>query len=458
MIKYFFSILGLMACTVGFSQGNANKITIDKIVGAVGDRIVLQSDIQNAISDALRNNEQLPPNASCSILEQMLISKILALQAERDSIPLNDDEVEGTLDTRVRNWVMQFGSLDAIEDIAGKTIYQLKEDSRSAIKEQLLAQRMRNKIVETVHITPTEVKAFFDKVPKDSVPFIESELEIGQINIYPKAAKEVEDYINNEMLGYRKRIEEGTLSFADAAKKYSDDQASKDRGGFLEVNRNDKSWDPIFMSVVFRLKAGETSMPFKSPKFGFFLVQCESRRGDDAKIRYLLRIPPVTETEIAVAKAKLDSVRTEIVDGKISFKDAAYKYSEDEALKSYGPFVLNADGSTYVTMDQLPDKEMAMTIGTLKVGEYSQPISFQNAQSQKGVRILYLKSRTEAHRMNLQDDYSKISELALTQKKNEALSEWLEKKVPTFYVLIDKEAASSCPNLQKYEATSARGF
>lgn len=447
-----------MACTVGFSQGNANKITIDKIVGAVGDRIVLQSDIQNAISDALRNNEQLPPNASCSILEQMLISKILALQAERDSIPLNDDEVEGTLDTRVRNWVMQFGSLDAIEDIAGKTIYQLKEDSRSAIKEQLLAQRMRNKIVETVHITPTEVKAFFDKVPKDSVPFIESELEIGQINIYPKAAKEVEDYINNEMLGYRKRIEEGTLSFADAAKKYSDDQASKDRGGFLEVNRNDKSWDPIFMSVVFRLKAGETSMPFKSPKFGFFLVQCESRRGDDAKIRYLLRIPPVTETEIAVAKAKLDSVRTEIVDGKISFKDAAYKYSEDEALKSYGPFVLNADGSTYVTMDQLPDKEMAMTIGTLKVGEYSQPISFQNAQSQKGVRILYLKSRTEAHRMNLQDDYSKISELALTQKKNEALSEWLEKKVPTFYVLIDKEAASSCPNLQKYEATSARGF
>lgn len=317
MIRYFLGITFLLFGSIsGFAQGNTNKLTIDKIVGAVGDRIVLQSDIQNAISDAMRNNQELPANASCSILEQMLISKILALQAERDSIPLSDDEVEGNLDTRVRNWIMQFGSVEAVEEVANKSIYQLKEDSRASIKENMLADRMKNKIVETVHITPTEVKNYFEKVPADSVPFIESELEIGQINIFPKAAKEVEEYINNEMLNYRKQILAGTLSFSDAAKKYSDDPGSKERGGFLEVNRNDKNWDPIFMSVVFRLKAGETSIPFKSPKFGFFLIQCESRRGDDAKIRYLLRIPPVTETELVSAKAKLDSVRREIIDGR----------------------------------------------------------------------------------------------------------------------------------------------
>jgi len=461
MIKYF--LVGLFCITVSlasFAQGQSQKIVVDKIVGAVGDRIVLQSDIQNEIMDRYyRANEEPPPNAACNIVEERLISKILALQAERDSLPVKDEEVEANLDMRVRSWVMQFGSEQAVEDVAGKTIYQLKDDSRLAIKEQMLAQAMQRKIVENVHITPTEVKAFFDRVPADSIPFLESELEIGQINIYPKAAKEVEEYIYNEMLNYRTQIESGRMSFGDAATKYSDDEASKSRGGQIEVNRNDKDmWDAVFLSTAFRLKAGEISMPVKSSKFGYFLISCESRRGDNAKLRYILRIPPVTQTELDIAKAKLDSVRQEIVEGKISFKDAAYKYSEDESVKSYGPYVLDQSGSTYVHIDQLPDRAMVQTLSGLKVGEYSQPVTFSNEQGKKGVRLLYLKSRTEPHRMNLQDDYNKIADMALATKKNKAIDDWLTKKVPTFYVLVDKDAVGQCPNLEKYQATSSRGF
>ena len=199
-------------------------------------------------------------------------------------------------------------------------------------------------------------------------------------------------------------------------------------------------------------------MPVKSNKFGYFLIQSESRRGDNAKVRMILRIPPVTKTELDAAKVKLDSVRTEIVSGKISFKDAAYKYSEDEAVKSYGPFVLNPDGSTYVHIDQLPDKDMVQALATLKEGEYSQPITFTNEQGKQGVRILYLKSKTEPHKMNLNDDYNKIASMALETKKQKALDDWLTKKVPTFYVLVDQEAAAQCSNLQKYQATGSRGF
>ncbi|MFT4095447.1 MAG: peptidylprolyl isomerase [Niabella sp.] len=460
MIKYILAGLFMVVCSVySFAQGSSKKVVVDKILGAVGDRIILQSDVQNAISDAARNNEQIPDNAPCIILEQSLISKILALQAERDSLPVSDEEVEANLDTRVRGWVMQFGSEQAVEDIAGKTIYQLKDDSRISIKEQMLAQAMQKKIVENVHITPTEVKAFFDKVPKDSVPFLESQLEVGQINIYPKAAKEVEDYVYNEMMNYRKQIEAGTISFSDAAKKYSEDQGSKERGGAYEINRNDKDqWDPVFLSTTFRLKAGEMSLPVKSNKFGYFLIKVESRRGDNAKLRMILRIPPVTQSELDIAKVKLDSVRAEIENKKISFKDAAYKYSEDESVKSYGPFVLNQGGSTYVNIDQLPDKDMVQTIANMKVGDLSQPVTFTSDQGKRGVRLIYLKSRTEPHRMNLQDDYSRIADMALSQKKSQVVDEWLSKKVPTFYVLVDKEAAAQCPNLQKYEATSSRGF
>lgn len=460
MIRYF--LAGIFSIALGltaFAQGQSQKLVVDKILGAVGDRIILQSDVQNTILDAARNGDPLPEGAACSILEQSLISKILALQAERDSLPVTDDEVEANLDMRVRNWVMQFGSEQAVEDVAGRTIFQLKDDSRHMIKEQMLAQRMRQKIVENVHITPTEVKAFFDRVPSDSVPFLESELEIGQINIYPKAAKEVEEYIYNEMMGYRKQIEAGRMSFADAATKYTDDESAKSRGGAIEVNRNDKDqWDPIFLSTAFRLKVGEISLPVKSSKFGYFLITCESRRGDNAKLRYILRVPPVTQNELNVARLKLDSVRAEVVSGQISFKDAAYKYSEDEMVKSYGPFVLNQDGSTYVHIDQLPDKDMVKTLATLKVGDYSQPTAFTNEQGKQGVRILYLKSRTEPHKMNLNDDYNKIASMALETKKQKALDDWLTKKVPTFYVLVDQEAAAQCPNLEKYEATSSRGF
>ena len=460
MIKYFLTGWFMMVSgAVVIAQGQSQKIVVDKIMGAVGDRIILQSDVQNAIEDEERRGNTLPANAACIIFEQSLIQKMMALQAQRDSLPVKDEEVEANLDMRVRNWVMQFGSEQAVEEVAGKTIYQLKDDSRPMIKEQMLADAMRRKIVENVHITPTEVKTYFDRVPTDSIPFLESELEIGQINIYPKAAKEVEAYIYNEMLNYRKDIESGRMNFSDAAKKYSDDPSSRERGGLLEVNRNDKDqWDPIFLSTAFRLKVGETSMPVKSNKFGYFLIHCEARRGDNAKLRYILRIPPITETELNAAKVVLDSVRNEIVSGKISFKDAAYKYSEDEAVKSYGPFVLNQNGSTYVTIDQLPDRDMVKTLEGLKVGDYSQPTSFTNEQGKKGVRIIYLKSRTEPHKMNLNDDYSKISEMALATKKNQAIEEWLDKKIPSFYVLVDQEAAAQCPNLQKYQATNSRGF
>lgn len=440
----------LLFCFCGAAFAQPQKVVVDKITAIVGDRVILYSDIQNSILDIQRQGGQIPENAVCMLTEQAIVSKILMLQAEKDSLPVTDEEVEAELDQKVRYYINQLGSQAALEEMAGKTIYQIKDDARASVKEQKLAAAMQRKIVDNIRITPTEVKAFFDKIPKDSLPFYESELEVGQIIVYPKASREIEQYVLGEMINYKKQLEGKLADFCQLAKTVSEDPGSKDRCGQYQVNRNEKSWDPVFLSTAFRLKEGEISAPVKS-KFGYHLIQMVHRNGDDAEVRHILRIPPVTDDEIKQAKVKLDSIRAKIINGTMSFNAAASRYSDDEAAKFSGPFVTSRDGSTYVTIDQL-DKDLVGMISKMKVGDISQPTAFEGEQEKKGVRIVYLKSRSEPHRMNMHDDYSKIAQFALEEKKTRALDKWIRERVPAYYVMIDNVAAEECPLLKKFNS------
>lgn len=447
-MRIFLSAFILLVSVSAFAQPQPKKVVADKIAAIVGDRIILQSDIKNSIEDARRRGEEVPASAECLLMEQAVISKVLMLQAEKDSLPVTDEEVEADLDNRVRQYINQFGSQDALEEVAGKTIYQIKDDARESIKEQKLASSMQKKIVDNVRITPVEVKAFYERIPKDSLPFFESELEIGQIIVYPKASRDIELYIMGEMNNYKKQLESKMTDFCKLAKNVSEDPGSKERCGQYQVNRSEKTWDPVFLSTCFRLKEGEISAPVKS-KFGYHLIKMVQRNGDEAIVQHILRVPPVTEDEIKMAKNKLDTVRSKIIAGTIGFNEAATKYSDDEAAKFSGPFLTNRDGSTFVTIDQL-DKDMVTMIGKMTVGEYSQPVAFENEQGKKGVRIVYLKSRTQPHRMNLADDYSRISNYALEEKKSQALDKWIKNKLPTYYISVDAGTAEDCPQIAKY--------
>lgn len=434
---------------VAVAQGQPKKVIADKIAGIVGDKIILYSDIRNSLADIVRQGQEVPPNAECMLMEQAIISKMLMLQAQKDSLPVTDEEVEADLDNRIRTYINQFGSQEALEEVAGKTIYQIKDDARESVKEQKLAQAMQRKIVDNVRITPIEVKAYFDKIPKDSLPFYESELEIGQIILYPKASRDLEQYIVGEMNNYKKQIENKVSDFCRLSKQVSEDPGSKDRCGQYQINRAEKTWDPVFLSTAFRLKEGDISSPVKS-KFGFHIIQLVQRNGDDAIVRHILRIPPVTEEEINQSKRKLDTIRSRLIAGTIGFNEAGSKYSDDEAAKYSGPFITGRDGSTFVTIDQL-DKEMVAMLGKMRVGEFSQPTAFESEQGKKGVRIVYLKSRTEPHRMNLKDDYSRISNFALEEKKGQTLDKWIKNKLPTYYVMVEPGTAEECPQLKKFD-------
>jgi peptidyl-prolyl cis-trans isomerase SurA len=435
-----------MAASVSvFAQGK--KVVADKIIASVGDKIILKSDIENTIYDMERQNQEIPPNADCLLLEQALGLKALVVQAERDSIPVNEAQVEGDLDNRVRYFINMYGSKEVLEQIAGKSLFQFKEDFRPALADQDLAKSIRNKIVQNVRITPKEVQEYFDSIPKDKLPFYESEMEIGEIVVYPKPGRDLETYAMDQLKEYKKQVEDGTRRYEVLASLYTDDPGSKQNGGLYEINRNEKQWDPIFLAKAFTLKDGQVSSVFKG-KHGYHIIQMVSRRGDDATIRHILKIPQVSSIEINQSVEKLDSVRNLLVEGKIQFGEAVSKYSEDDNSKFTGGLVTAPDGGTVVTIDQL-DKDLVLMLKDLKIGEYSKASEFTDMQGKKGVRIVNIISKTEPHRENMREDYDRIAQRALEEKKGEALEAWFQKSIPTFYIKISPEY-KKCPEMEKW--------
>lgn len=428
----------LFATVKNYAQ--TQRIVADQIIAKVGDKIILKSDIDNAIEDYKRQGQdmQLPPNPECAFLEGQLVQKVLVLQAAKDSVTISDEDIDALLDNRIRYFINTYGSKDVLEQIAGKTIYELKEDLRQPFVERELADKVRNQILANVKITPTEVKAFYDKIPKDSLPFFESELEVAQIVIYPKANKEIEDYITNQLNDLKKQAESGQKKFSDLAKIYSQDPGSKENGGQYSLNRNDKFWDPTFLSAAFKLKEGQISPVIKS-KFGLHIIQMVSRAGDDAVIRHILIIPSVTPTEINATKQKLDSVRSKIVAGMVNFNEAVNKFSEDDATRyNAGRIVSQYTGSSRITIDQL-DKDLVVNLKNMKVGDISQPLTYTDERGKQAVRLVYLAQQTEPHRMNLKNDYDRVAQQALAEKKQHALDAWFKQHVPDFYIDIDPE-------------------
>jgi peptidyl-prolyl cis-trans isomerase SurA len=433
-------------------MSQTKKVVADKIIGKVGDRIILKSDIANAIADIQRNGGEVPPNPDCLLMEGELIKKALVLQAEKDSLVVEDAEIEAEIDNRIRYFMRMYGGKEAVEEISGRSIYQMKEDFRKPLKEQKLADKMRGNILETVRITPVEVKEYFDAIPKDSLPYYESELEIGQVVVFPKADREIESYTAKQLNDIKKQIESGARRFDQMAKLYSEDPGSKDNGGQYTLNRADKFWDPVFLSTAFKLKEGQISSVVKS-KFGLHIIQCVSRNGDDAVVRHILMIPPVTDDELNKTKERLDSARSKLIAGTITWSEAISKYSDDED-KFSGGWLLGPDQSSMVTIDQV-DKSMLPILKNLKPGQYSQPEVFTNEQGKKGVRFVFLRTRTEPHRESLKEDYNKIATRALEEKKQNILSSWFAQKIDSYYIYLDP-SYSNCESLKPWMDASVK--
>ena len=426
----------------------------DKILAVVGrNRIILKSELEQQAQQMQAQREdktEMTDSMKCVLLQELVTQKMLVEQAERDSLLVSDDQVEGTLDNRVRYFTRMYGSKERLEQLSGKTIYQMKEENREATRESLMADQMQSKILEHVKVTPVEVQQFYAKQKVDSLPFYPATVEVGQIVIAPPTNPELDEYARKKLEDIRNEIVKDGKSFETMAGIHSQDPGSRDNGGRYDGVTRDGGFAKEFVQAAFRLQNGEVS-PIVKTQFGYHIIQMIARKGEAIDIRHILIIPEHTSEDYRKAMAKLDTVRAQLLSGQMTFAQAVSKYSTDEQSKLAGGFIADQrTGSTSIEIDQL-DPTLALSIDSLKPGSFSQPQLFKTPQGEQNARIVFVRTRTEPHKANMKDDYSKIQAVALAQKKQTALETWVTDRLPTYYLKLDP-AYSSCSGLQRWIA------
>jgi peptidyl-prolyl cis-trans isomerase SurA len=439
------------------SANTGPKHTLDKIAAVVGGSIILQSDIELSYASYLANGGAPNPAIKCQILQNLLAQKILGQQAIIDSIEVKDDDIDAEVDRRMRSSIQRAGGQDRLEQFLGRSVIQYKDEIRPDVKENMIADEMKKKITEKVNVTPQDVETYFNKIPKDSLPTFNKEVEVGEIVFQPQLNKEEKAFYKQKAEDLRTRVKNGE-DFGTLARLYSQDPGSAPEGGDLGFgDRN--SYVKEYSAWAFKLKAGEISPVFESD-FGFHFLQVIERRGEQVHTRHILIVPAITQASLDRAKAKADSVYNLFaIDKRINasniagfFSNAASVYSDNKDTKFNGGMMLNAEDvqnrSTHIPSDKL-DPQVALVIDTMKVGTLSKPQLFTATDGKKSYKILYLKSVTNAHKANLAQDFPKIKDAAYNDKISRTISEWFEKRRKETYIKIDPEFLA-CPGLKSW--------
>lgn len=413
----------------------AQEQIIDEVVAVVGGNFVLQSDIEAQYMQFRMQGVITDTRAiRCQILEDMLFQKLLLNQAELDSVQVTEDQIEQTMDARFRYYIQQFGSQEKLEEFYKKPLLQIREEFKTLVKEQLMVDEVQQKLTEDIKVTPSEVRAFFNRIPKDSIPTIEMEYEVGQIVKEPSISKEEMDATRERLKGLRERIMKGD-NFAAMATLYSEDPGSSRKGGEVGFVGRGQLY-PEYEAVAFGLKKGEISDIVKS-KAGYHIIQLIERRGEMINTRHILLMPKISDQDLAKASKLLDSVSGLVNEKKMTFEEAALQFSDDPGKINGGLMVNQMSGNTRFNASQL-DPKVFFVIDKMKVGDISKPLGMTNEESKQTINLYYLKTRTEPHRANLKDDYSVIQGWALNEKQNKAINDWIGQKIGSTYFRINE--------------------
>jgi peptidyl-prolyl cis-trans isomerase SurA len=418
---------------------NAQPQILDKVVAIVGKNPLLLSEVETSLVQQKEKQADVI-NSRCKVFEDLLFQKLLLSQADRDSIVVADNEVEGELNRRIQYYVGMLGSEEKFEAFYGKRISVFKDELRDDVKNQLLAQKMQQKITGDTKLTPNEVKLFFSTLSVDSLPLINSELEIGHIIRKPPVTDDEKKAVRDQLEKYRARVVNGE-SMSVIAALYSEDPGSAKNGGRYESIMRGQMV-PEFESVAFRLKPGEVSEIFET-SYGYHFMQLVARKGESVDVRHVLMSPKTSQLDLLRAKEELDSLREEIVAGNIKFADAALSFSSDKDTKQNGGLIINPNtNSTKWELEEIGEMDQNLVFmleNQMKVGDVSPVIPHTGSDTKQAWRIVYLKSRTEPHKANLKDDYIKLLNMATFEKHKSLIKDWITKKSKTTYIKINDD-------------------
>lgn len=439
--------LVLLAFIGQYLNAQPGKI-IDKVIAMVDNNIILHSDIENQL-ELLGYKSDEKDEGRCQLLDQMLVNKLLVTQAIKDSLPISDEEVEGELDRKVDYYVNMAGSTEAFESYYKKSIDQIKDDFREDIRDQLLASRMKNKIVGEITVTPSEVRDFFYTIPTDSLPFFNTEFEVSQIVINAQLGDLQKQMAYNSIEELRNRLLTGE-SFELLASLYSQDPGSAENGGELGMVPRG-TFVKEFDAAAYKLKKDEISEIIET-QFGYHVLQLIERRGDMINIRHILIKPKSVSADLIKARNILDTVKLRVLKlnkDSLTFQQAVKEFSEDELSKSAGGRMVNKEtGGTLIEANDM-DPSVLFIVDTMKVGEMSDPVPFTSETGTQGYRILRLDSKTPPHKANLEQDYDKLQNATKSNKENEELLKWIKKNARKSYIMVDPSYIN-CSNLKNW--------
>lgn len=410
-------------------------IVIDQIVAIVGNKAIKQSDIENEYVQLKAENFQANGDIKCMVFEKMLQTKLMVNQAMLDSLVVSESQLEQELNQRLEMFIAQAGSVEKLEKHFDKSMAEIKKDLMESLRDQQLSNKMQNNIIGTIEITPSEVKNFYKKFPKDSVPIINTQVEIGQIAAYPPFTEKAVAEVKDKLLDLRKRIIAGER-FASLAVLYSEDPGSASHGGEIGFSKK-SALDAEYAKVAFGLTTpGEVSRIVES-EFGYHLIQLIERKGDMVNTRHILMKPKADPESVTKIMHLLDSIAGLIRKDTIKFEKAVLKYSMDVDTRLNRGLQINPKtGDTRFEMDQVTGPDL-YAIKKLKPGEISDPIESHDQKGKVFYKILSLRALYPAHPANLKDDNNVLQEMAKNAKRQSILDEWLSEKIKTTFIHID---------------------
>lgn len=435
MRKLLTILLMLLAYANTYAQ---NYKVIDQVIWVIGDEPILYSDVENEIQRRKYEKTPIEGDPYCTIPEQIALQKLFIAGAKLDSLTVSEASVGQQVDGRIKYFISQIGSKEKIEEYFNKSISKIKEEMSNTVRDQLLMQQMQQHIVSSVRITPQDVKRFYEKMPKDSIPNIPETVEVQIIGLYPEVTAAEEERVKSQLRDFREKIESGSYQFSTLAILYSEDRGSALQGGELGFMTKGKLV-PEFANMAFSLYDKNKVSRIVKTEFGYHIIQLIERKNDQVNCRHILLIPKIGLKEKQDASNKLDSIATSIRNNETTFGEAVISFSEDDNTKQNEGIMINPqNGTTKFQLQELPS-DIAKVVYTMKEGEISAPIIYKNESGKEMVCIVRLKSRIKAHKANPQDDYQALKDMVTAYKNQELIENWIKEKQHETYIHIAPE-------------------
>lgn len=417
---------------------NPTGTVVDEVIWVVGDEAILMSDVEAMRIQGQQEGLHWSGNPDCSIPEQIAVQKLYLNQAIIDSIQVTDAEIAQAVEQYLDNMINAIGSREKLEEYHKKNLSQIRADLRESYRERQLVQGMQQKLVQNITVSPAEVRRYFKDLPQDSLPFVPTEVEVQILTQQPKVEQDEINRVKDELRNYTDRINKGEASFQTLARLYSEDPGTARRGGELDYTGRGML-DPAFANVAFGLTDPKRVSKIVESEFGFHIIQLIDKRGDKIKVRHILRKPVVSDDAVTKALARLDSIRTDIVDGKFTFDAGASIISDDKDTRNNHGLMANVTQEGRTSRFKLADlpAEVAKAVDTLSVGAISKPFKMINERGKTVCAIAKLKNRIDGHKATITEDFQVMKNLVLNKRRNEVLHDWVVKRIKSTYVRIN---------------------